>query len=197
MTTRYFGERIKRNEDPRLLTGGGTFVDDLQPAGVVHAAFVRSPHAHARVVAVNTAQAAQLPGVIAVYTRADLPEALSGPLPKLIGHPALVHHKTQYALAPEKVRLVGEPVALVIAESRYVAEDAVDLVEVEYDPLPPVVDLEAAAQDGSPLVHEDIGTNVCAHHTQRVGNVEDAFARAAHVFTAAAWWRSGTRRCAS
>src|SRR3990170_8769554 len=153
-------------------------------AGVVHAAFLRSPHAHARVVSFNTAQAAQLPGVIAVYTRADLPEALAGPLPKLIGHPALVHHKTQYALAPEKVRLVGEPVALVIAENRYLAEDAVDLIEVEYDPLPPVVDLEAAAQGGSPLVHEDIGTNVCAHHTQRVGNVEEAFAQAAHVLAA-------------
>jgi carbon-monoxide dehydrogenase large subunit len=183
MTTRYFGERIKRNEDPRLLTGNGTFIDDLRPAGVVHAAFLRSPHAHARIVRINTTEAAQLPGVLAVYTRADLPDAISGPLPKLIGHPALVHHKTQYALAPEKVRLVGEPVALVIAESRYVAEDAVDLIEVEYDPLTPVVDLEAAARDGSPLVHEDIGTNVCAHHTQRVGNVEEAFARAAHVFT--------------
>ena len=183
MTTRYFGERIRRNEDPRLLTGGGTFIDDLRPAGVLHAAFLRSPHAHARVVRIDTSQAAQLAGVIAVYTRAELPDVLAGPLPKLIPHPALVHHKTQYALAPEKVRLVGEPVALVIAESRYVAEDALDLIEVEYDPLPAVVDLEAAARDGSPLVHEDIGTNVCAHHTQRVGNVEEAFARAAHVFT--------------
>ena len=183
MGTRYFGQRVKRSEDPRLLTGRGTFVDDIRLPGMAHAAFLRSPHAHARILRIDTTRARTAPGVVAVYTRADLPETLAEPLPKLIPHHALVHHKTQYALAPEKVRHVGEPVVLVIAESRYLAEDAVDLIDVEYDPLPPVVDLERAATPGGPLVHEDIGTNVCAHYTQRVGDVEAAFARAAHVFT--------------
>ena len=183
MGTRYFGQRVKRSEDPRLLTGRGMFVDDIRLPGVAHAALLRSPHAHARILRIDTARAKTAPGVVAVYTRADLPETLAEPLPKLIPHHALIHHKTQYALAPEKVRYVGEPVALVIAESRYLAEDAIDLIDVEYEPLPPVVDLTQAAQPDAPLVHEDMGTNVCAHYTQRVGDAEAAFARAAHVFT--------------
>ncbi len=183
MATRYFGERIKRNEDPRLLTGRGTFVDDVQLPGLLHAAILRSPHAHARLGHIDTRRAATLPGVVAVYTHADLPKALQEPLPKLIPHPALVHHKCQYALATTKVRHVGEPVTFVVATSRYIAEDAVDLIEVDYEPLAAVTDLEQAVKPGAPLVHEDIGTNVCAHYTQRVGNVEAAFAQAAHVFT--------------
>ncbi len=182
MTTRYFGERIQRNEDPRLLTGRGTFVDDLTLPDLLHAAVLRSPHAHARIRRINVTRAASSTGVAAVYTHADLPPGLREPLPKLIPHPALVHHKTQYALAPDKVRYVGEPVALVVAASRYAAEDALDLIEVEYDPLPAVVDLEQAVGPGTPLVHEDIGTNVCATYAQRVGSVEEAFARADHVF---------------
>ena len=182
MTTRYFGERIKRSEDSRLLTGRGTYVDDIQPRGCLHAALLRSPHAHARIRSIDLSKAKTLPGVIAVYVNADLPQAIAEPLPKLIPHPSLIHHKTQYALAPDKVRYVGEPVAFVVAESRYIAEDAVDLIDVDYDPLPPVVDLEQAAQPGAPLVHDDIGTNICAHNTQRVGNVQEAFTKAPHVF---------------
>jgi len=183
VTTRYFGERIRRNEDPRLLTGAGTFVDDVALPNLFHAALLRSPHAHARVRRVDTTQAKALAGVAAVYTYADLPPSLQEPLPRLIPHPALVHHKTQYALAHDKVRHVGEPVAFVVATNRYVAEDALDLIEVEYDPLPPVVTLEQAVQPEAPLLHEDAGTNICAHYTQHVGNVDEAFAHAAHVFT--------------
>jgi carbon-monoxide dehydrogenase large subunit len=183
MMTRYFGERIKRLEDPRLLTGRGTFVDDITLPGLLHAALLRSPHAHARLRRVDARPAKQLGSVVAVYTHADLPPTLQEPLPKLIPHHALIHHKTQFALASDKVRHVGEPVALVVATSRYAAEDALELIEVDYEPLPAVVDLEQAVQPGGPLVHEDIGTNICATYTQRVGSVEDAFARAAHVFT--------------
>jgi len=183
VTTRYFGERIRRNEDPRLLTGAGTFVDDVALPNLFHAALLRSPHAHARVRRVDTTQAKALAGVAAVYTYADLPPSLQEPLPRLIPHPALVHHKTQYALAHDKVRHVGEPVAFVVATNRYVAEDALDLIEVEYDPLQPVVTLEQAVQPEAPLLHEDAGTNICAHYTQHVGNVDEAFAHAAHVFT--------------
>jgi carbon-monoxide dehydrogenase large subunit len=183
MGTRYFGERITRNEDPRLLTGRGTYVDDLKLPDLLQAAVLRSPHAHARIRRIDVSRAQAMAGVTAVYTHGDLPPVLQAPLPKLIPHPALIHHKTQYALAPDIVRHVGEPVAFVVAISRYVAEDALDFIEVEYDPLPAAVDLEQAASAHAPLVHEDVGTNVCARYTQRVGNVDEAFARADHVFT--------------
>jgi carbon-monoxide dehydrogenase large subunit len=182
MTTRWFGARIPRNEDPRLLTGHGTYIDDLQLPGLLHAAFYRSPHAHARIVRLDVGRARAHPGVVAVFTAAELPPAIRGPLPRLIPHPALVHHKTQVALAGDVVRHVGEPIAMVVAVSRYVAEDAADLLEVEFAPLPAVVDLEAAVRPGSPRVHDDVPDNVAAHYTQRVGDVEAAFARAAHVF---------------
>jgi len=182
MATRWFGERVRRNEDPRLLAGRGTFVDDIQPPRLLHAAFLRSPHAHARIARIDTAAAKALPGVTAVFTSDDLPDAIRGPLPRLIPHPTLIHHKTQVALAGRFVHHAGEPIAMVVADSRYLAEDAVDLIDVELDPLPAVVDLEKAARAGSPTVHEDLDTNVAAHYTQRVGNVEDAFAGAPFVF---------------
>jgi len=181
MATRWLGARIKRNEDPRLLTGHGLFVDDVQLPGMLHAAVLRSPHAHARLLRVDARRAAEHPEVVLVLTHADLPPALQQPLPKLIPHPTLRHHKTQYALAPDKVRHVGEPVAFVVATSRYAAEDALDLIEVEYEPLPAVVDLEEAAAGRPVLVHEDIGTNVAAHYVQRVGDYEAARARGHRV----------------
>jgi len=182
MPTRWFGERIPRNEDPRLLTGRGMYVDDVRRPGTLHAAFYRSPHAHARILRIATDQAKALPGVVAVVTAQDLPERIRGPLPKLIPHPALVHHKTQVALAGEVVRHVGEPIALVVAESRYIAEDALELIAVEFEVLPAAVDLEAAAKPGAPRVHADMANNIAAHHIQRAGNVEEAFAKAPHVF---------------
>ncbi|HET7264669.1 MAG TPA: aerobic carbon-monoxide dehydrogenase large subunit [bacterium] len=181
MSTRYLGARIARNEDPRLLTGRGLFVDDVQIPGLAHGAVLRSPHAHARLRRVDVRRAREAPGVLAVYTAADL-GPLNGPLPKLIPHPALTHHKTQYALAPRVVRHAGEAVAFVVAESRYAAEDALDLIDVHYEPLPAVAALEAAAAPGAPRVHEDMDSNVAARYTQRVGDVEAAFARAPHRF---------------
>ncbi|MER3456809.1 MAG: xanthine dehydrogenase [candidate division GAL15 bacterium] len=178
MATRWLGAPIKRNEDPRLLVGQGVFVDDVQLPGMVHAACLRSPHAHARIRRIDVRRAAEHPEVLLVLTHADLPPALREPLPKLIPHPDLKHHKTQYALAPDKVRHVGEPVAFVVATSRYAAEDALELIEVDYEPLPAVVDLEEAAAGRPALVHEDIGTNVAAHSIQRVGDYEAARARA-------------------
>jgi carbon-monoxide dehydrogenase large subunit len=178
MATRWLGAPIKRNEDPRLLVGQGLFVDDVQLPGMVHAAVLRSPHAHARILRIDARRALEHPDVLLVLTHADLPPALREPLPKLIPHPDLKHHKTQYALAPDKVRHVGEPVAFVVATSRAVAEDALELIEVDYDPLPAVVDLEEAAAGRPALVHEDIGTNVAAHSIQRVGDYEAARARA-------------------
>ncbi len=178
MATRWFGAPVKRNEDPRLLTGQGVFVDDIQLPGMLHAAVLRSPHAHARILRVDVRRALEHPDVVLVLTHRDLPPGLREPLPKLIPHPDLRHHKTQYALAPDKVRHVGEPVAFVVATSRYAAEDALELIEVDYEPLPAVVDLEEAAAGRPALVHEDIGTNVAAHSVQRVGDYEAARARA-------------------
>ena len=181
MSTRYTGARITRNEDPALLCGRGLFVDDIHLPRLAHAAVLRSPHAHARIVRIDPRRARAAPAVLAVLTHADL-GALGGPLPRLIPHPALVHHKTQQALASTTVRYVGEAVALIVAESRYAAEDALDLVDVEYAPLPAAVRLEDAVAPSAPLVHEDAGTNVCARYTQRVGDVERAFAGAPRRF---------------
>jgi aerobic carbon-monoxide dehydrogenase large subunit len=181
MSTRYTGARIPRNEDPLLLQGRGLFVDDVRLPGMAHAAVLRSPHAHARIRRIDTGRARATPGVVAIFTHADL-GTLNGPLPKLIPHPALMHHKTQYALAPDAVRYAGEAVAFVVADSRYAAEDALDLITVEYDPRPAVATLEGAVAPGAPLVHEDIGTNIAARYTQRVGDVEQAWAEAPHRF---------------
>ncbi len=181
MSTRYVGARITRNEDPLLLLGRGLFVDDVRLPGMVHAAVLRSPHAHARIRRIDTRRAQSAPGVLTVFTHEDLGPH-GGPLPKLIPHPALIHHKTPRALARQKVRYVGEPVAFVVAESRYLAEDALDLIDVDYDPLPAVATLEDAIAPGAPLLFEEIGTNVCAHYAQRVGDVEGAFGAAPHRF---------------
>ena len=145
MTTRLIGARIPRNEDPRLLRWRGCFVDDIEPPGVLHGAGLRSPYAHARIVSIDTARARALPGVHLVLTAAELGD-LNQPSPLLIPHPGLTHPRTQRPLAVDEVRYAGELVAFVVAEDRYVAEDAVGLIEVEYAPLPVVSGLEGAAR---------------------------------------------------
>jgi len=175
MTTAMFGEPVRRREDLRLVTGRGNFTDDYGPDALA-AAVVRSPVAHARIVSIDTAEAAAVDGVVAVITHADLPDRVGQPLPLLIPHPSLTHPRTQYALAPDEVNYVGEAVALVIACDRYVAEDAADLVDVEYEPLTPVVGIDAAL--GEALVHDDVPGNVGAHHVEHVGDVDAAMAAA-------------------
>jgi len=181
MSASHIGARMTRNEDPALLRGRGLFVDDVRLPGMVGASVLRSPHAHARINRIDARLARAAPGVLAVFTHADLGE-LGGPLPKLIPHPSLAYHKTQQPLASAVARYVGEPVAFVVAEDRYLAEDAVDLIAVDYTPLPVVERLEDAAAPGAPLVHVDMPSNVCAHYTQRVGHIERCFAGAAHRF---------------
>ena len=159
METRYFGRRVKRNEDPRLLTGQALFTDDVDLPEMGHAAFLRSPHAHARILSIDTSAAEALEGVIAVYTAEDLGDYWQ-PGPLLVSPPPVegivFNARTQVPLAKGKVRYAGEPVAMVVAESRYIAEDAADLIWVEYEPLPAVVDLEQAISVESPRVHEDV-----------------------------------------
>ena len=125
MGARHFGARVKRLEDPALLTGHGRFVDDVKLPGALSACFVRSPHAHARIRSIDAAPALAIPGVHAVLTAADLPEPMrTERIPNLMGNPAVKIMRTQYALARDEVCYVGEAVVVVIAESRYLAEDA-------------------------------------------------------------------------
>lgn len=181
MSTRVFGAPVKRREDPRLLTGRGRYVDDIHLPGTLHAALVRSPHAHARIKTIDVSDVLVLAGIHAVWTHEDLGPA-RGRTPLLIPQEALTAPQTQYVLAIDEVNYVGEAIAFVVAESRYIAEDAVERIRVEYEILPPVTDIVAAVQDGSPLVHDDLGTNTAAHYVAHVGNVEDAFSQASHIF---------------
>ena len=180
MTTRSIGARIPRNEDPRLLQGLGCFVDDVNPPGALHAASLRSPHAHARIARIDATAARRVPGVHLVLTAADLGE-LNQPAPLLIPHPTLTHGRTQRPLAVDEVRYVGEVVAFVVADSRYIAEDAQGLIEVDYEPLPVVTDLRSALSPGTPRVHADVPDNRAARFRQTVGDAEAALARAPRV----------------
>ena len=181
MSTRTFGEPVKRNEDRRLLTGQALFIDDVELPGLLHAAFLRSQVAHARILRIDVSRALQRPGVVAAYVADDLgdywkPGPLLVPPPPIAG--AIFHARTQVPLAREKVRHVGEPLVIVIAESRYIAEDALDDIDVELEVIPAVVDLEDALSAGSALVHDDLGSNVSAHVHQSKGNYAAASAGA-------------------
>src|SRR5579885_193581 len=180
MATRWFGASVQRNEDPRLLRGQGTYVDDIDLPEMLHAAVLRSPYARAKIVRIDASAARNLPGVHLVLTAEDLGDVLE-PSPLLIPHQALTHPRTQLPLALKDVRYVGEAVAFVVAESRYIAEDALELIDVEYEPLPVVHSLEAASAPDAPLVHDDVPGNVAAHLVQTVGEPDEVIAGASHV----------------
>jgi carbon-monoxide dehydrogenase large subunit len=188
LTTRLFGERVERREDERLLRGQGRYTDDFEPHAA-HAAFVRSDYAHARILDIDVSGALDVDGVYAVYTYEDLEGRFADPLPLIIPHEAIVDGRTQYALARDEVRYVGETIAMVVARDRYVAEDAAGAIAVEYEPLPVMADLEL---DG-PLVHLDRADNVVARLTEEHGDVDAGFARADHVFE----WRFEIERSAA
>jgi CO/xanthine dehydrogenase Mo-binding subunit len=174
MTTQMFGAPIHRREDSRLVTGQGRYLDDLGH-DALEAAFVRSPHAHARIVDIDASEAVEIDGVVAIYTHEDLSGPAGEPLPLLIPHPTLTHGRTGYALAKDEVNHVGEAIVMVVATDRYIAEDACQRIAVTYERLPVVVGLEHA-RDGAVLVHEDAPGNVAAHMVQEVGDVEAALA---------------------
>src|SRR6266705_4279503 len=180
MATRWFGAPVQRSEDPRFLRGRGTYVDDIDLPETLQAAVLRSPYAHARIVGIDASAARSLPGVHLVLTPADLGDVLE-PSPLLVPHHALTQPRTQLPLALEEVRYVGEAVAFVVADSRYIAEDALELIDVEYEPLPVVHSLEIASTPGGPLVHEDVQGNAAAHLVQVVGNPDEVIASAPHV----------------
>ncbi|MDP3773854.1 MAG: molybdopterin-dependent oxidoreductase [Gemmatimonadales bacterium] len=173
-----FGSSIKRREDPRLITGQATYTDDVKLPGLTYAAILRSPYAHAKLKKVDTRAAKAAPGVLAVYTGADIkdrvvPVLCAWNVPncdlKTPPHPLLAH---------EKVRYVGDGVAMVVAESRAAARDALDLIEVDYEPLQAVTDPEKAAQPGAPQLHAEVPNNIAFTWVVAGGNADEAFAKA-------------------
>ena len=174
-TETFVGKRVRRREDPRLITGTATYVEDIQMPGMHYAVIVRSPHAAARIRSIKTKQAEAAPGVVAVYTGKDTERV--GPVPCGASLPGLrvPHH---HVLATDRVYFVGHPVAVVVATDRYLARDAADLVEVDYDVLPAVADPEKALAKGAPAVHPEWPDNTAFTFHQEGGDVDKAFAEA-------------------
>ena len=178
MTTRLFGSGIRRREDPRLITGRASYTDDISLPGMVYAAILRSPYAHANITSIDTSAAACQPGVIAVYTGADI-EGHLNPIPcawlipdsdlKTPDHPAI---------AKDKVRYVGDAVAVVVAENRYQAEDALEHIDVDYEPLDATINPKASTMDGAPQVHDDVPNNIAFKWTVAGGEIDEAFEKA-------------------
>ncbi len=185
MGAKYFGASVKRKEDPRYLRGEGRFVDDIKLPGMLHAAFVRSPYAHARITAIRTEAAKRLPGVAHVFTFADLerwmkPLPLFGAIPPGLSARVAVTMKQigQLALCRDEARHVGEIVAMVLASSRALAEDGCELIEVDYEPLPVLADVVAAAQPDAPVLYPEWGDNIALSFKTGFGDVEAALRQA-------------------
>ena len=185
MGAKYFGAAVRRREDPRFLRGEGRFVDDVILPGLLHAAFLRSPHAHARLRSIDATRARGMPGVVAVFAHADLARWMK-PLPVFGATPPGlaaavrfdVRHAAQWALCKDVARHVGEIVAMIVADSRARAEDAAEAIDVDWEPLPAVSDMVAAGESGAPLLHPDWSTNVAVGFTHGIGDAERALASA-------------------
>lgn len=170
------GSPLRRVEDPRLITGQGRYVDDIRMDGMLHAAFVRSPEAHARIVSVDVSEVDAVEGVIGVFTAVDL--GLDRPMPVGHPHPLLAEARTAPALATDEVCYAGQTVAVVVARDRYAAADAADAVWVDYEPLPAVADVRRALDPGAASVHIDLPSNLMASLPVRWGDPDHAFANA-------------------
>lgn len=177
--TRYIGQSVLRIEDLRVLTGRGRYIDDLRLPGMLHAVFVRSPMAHARIVSVDVQRARAMPGVVDVITAEEL---VAGTGPMMV-HTEMPNYKSPVfrPLATDRARYVGDPVALVVAESRHLAEDARDAIEVEYEPVDAIVTAEDAQDSSKPLVFDDMGTNQSFSESQTYGDPDAAFASADQI----------------
>jgi carbon-monoxide dehydrogenase large subunit len=178
--TAFVGQPLKRKEDPRLITGRAKYVDDLTPAGTLWCSFVRSTEAHAKITSIDTSEAKAAPGVVAVYTGEDLADlGIGGALPMAWVPPGVeVRNHDHWPLAVGEVNHVGDPVAVVIGDGRSEMQDASELVFVDYEPLPAVIDLEGALADGSDLVHDELGTNESHQWSLGGGDIEAALAEA-------------------
>jgi carbon-monoxide dehydrogenase large subunit len=183
--TTMVGARVKRREDPRLITGRATYTDDVRQIGTVFAAFVRSPYGHAKVKSVSVAAAKEHPGVVAAYSGTDLftTENFKASLPCAHKMGEMLKTPPHFILATDEVRFVGDPVAVVVATSAYIARDAAELVEVDYEQLDAVVDPLKAIEPGAPLVHSELGTNVAFTMPFAAGDVDAAFAAADEIIT--------------
>src|SRR5712671_7689159 len=192
MGARQFGARVKRLEDPALLTGRGRFVDDVKLPGTLEACFVRSPYAHARIRSIDVAPALALPGVHAVLTADDLPGPMArDPIPMILPVLGIAAFRTQLCLARDEVSYAGQTIALVVADSRYVAEDAAALVVVDYEVLPAISDCRDALKPGAAPAHADLASNLAASIPMSYGDVDTAFAGATHVFEEEFWVHRG------
>lgn len=181
MAGRFTGQSIERVEDQRLLRGQGRFAAGISRVGMRHIAFVRSTQAHARLVAIDTSAARAVPGVVAVLTAEDLAKVMTGPIVVMV--PPNVKVAPFHPLATTKVRLVGDPIAMVVAESEAIAHDAAALVEVTYESLPAVVDMAGAEAPDAPVLWDELGTNLAFHDSSTWGDVEGVFAAASRVVT--------------
>ena len=183
-TTAVIGTRRLRREDPALLTGEGRFTADLSIPGALHLALARSPYAHARITSIDATAAAALPGVVAVYTGADLVDAWAAPMPCAWPVTEDMKNPAHYPLAVSKVAYVGDGVAAVVATSESAARDAVEAIDVQYEPLAAVIDLEEALRD-EVVIHDELGTNISYTWALKVegeaGAVDRAFDAAAHT----------------
>ena len=181
----YTGQALKRFEDPRLVTGMGVFVDDVKLPGMLYASFLRSPHAHARIRAIDASEARSMPGVVAVLIGEDIAGVLTEIPPRVLEEWEMDELQAPGlpTLAQGKVFFVGQTVAVVVAETRHLARDAVDMIAVEYEPLPAVLDPLEAASEGSMPLHEEIGTNVIMRkfHDRQGSGLDDAFTQADRV----------------
>ena len=169
------GASVRRKEDFRLIQGEGRYAADIQPRDVAEMMALRSPHAHARIRHVNVGAAQALPGVLAVITGAEFNALCDAQLP-VAGVREHMKVVSRWPMAADTARYEGEPVAVVVASDAYVARDALELIEVDYEPLPAVVDPERALEDGAPIIHAELGTNLCVTGSHSIGDPDAAFA---------------------
>jgi carbon-monoxide dehydrogenase large subunit len=201
---RNVGESVRRIEDPALLTGGASFVDDITLPGTLAAAFVRSSLAHAAIRRIDKSAALMMPGIHAVYTLDDLrPHLTSDRTPlgqsvsELVGlaTKSLREDITPFVLVRDEVCYVGDPVAVVVADNRYLAEDAAARVEIDYEPLAAVSDCRAASESGASAVHRKVASNILADYTVGYGDCDRAFSAAAHIFSLSLVQHRGCAHC--
>ena len=183
MGARHFGASVTRIEDPRLLRGNGRYLDDIELPGMLHAAFVRSQSAHAKIISVDKSGAEGITGVAAIYTADDLEAFARGPMPQLAPHPALKQPITYHPLAKDEVHHTGEAIAIVLAESRHAAEDTANAIFVDMEELPVCADARRALEPGAPLVHSAAKDNLAATLRGSFGDVDHVFRTADHVIS--------------
>jgi carbon-monoxide dehydrogenase large subunit len=181
--SKLIGAAVKRKEDPRLITGEGKYTSDVQLSGMTYMAVLRSPHAHAHIRRIDAARALQQPGVLAVLTGQEVEQHCQMQF-RLAGVREGMNTKSRWPMATEVAKYAGEPVAAVLATSSGRAQDALEMIDVDYESLPAVMDLEKAVEGGAPLVHEDLGTNLCVEFSGRAGDPDRAFREADGVVSA-------------